>query len=485
MVSFISLIRAPRAETWLRAFAGRLRFTDTIIVVTAVFTAQALRFGLTTEDVLPNAGSAAEIDIAYTGVSVVVVLGWLAALAMYGSRDVKVIGNGTTEYRRVADASVRFFGVLAIIAFVFKLQIARGYLLLALPIGIFLLLLSRWVWRNWLAARRQQGGFVRRAVVVGAHDKAKHVAEQIVREPGSGILVVGALTDSFHDEVIPGVPRIGGFDDVSSTISGIGADTVVFAGSDSISPNRLREMGWDLEARRVDLIVAPALTDIAGPRIHARQVAGLPLIHVDYPSFTGIRYATKRAFDVVVSASLLLVLSPVLLAIAVLVRRDGSPALFRQQRVGHGGRDFSMIKFRSMTANAEQHLASLLDQNEGNGVLFKMKDDPRITKIGKTLRRYSLDELPQLWNVLRGDMSLVGPRPPLAGEVARYGDWMRRRFLVKPGITGLWQVSGRSNLSWDESVRLDLYYVENWSLTTDFLLLWRTVRAVTKADGAY
>lgn len=481
----MSLIRAPRAETWLRSFAGRLRFTDTVIVVATVFTAQTLRFGLTAEDMLPNVGTALEIDIAYTGVSIIVALGWLAALSIYGTRDTKVIGNGTSEYRRVADASLRFFGMLAILAFVFKLQIARGYLLLALPIGIFLLLVSRWLWRNWLAARREEGGFVRRALVIGEHDKAKHVAEQIAREPGSGMLMVGALTDSFHDEVIPGVPRIGGFDDVSSTISGIGADTMVFAGSDSISPARLREMGWDLEARRVDLIVAPALTDIAGPRIHARQVAGLPLIHVDYPSFTGIRYATKRAFDVVVSAMLLLLLSPVMAMIAMLVRTDGSPALFRQQRVGHGGRDFAMIKFRSMTANAEHHLASLLDQNEGNGVLFKMKDDPRITKIGKILRRYSLDELPQLWNVLRGDMSLVGPRPPLASEVAHYGDWMRRRFLVKPGITGLWQVSGRSNLSWDESVRLDLYYVENWSLTTDFLLLWRTVRAVTKADGAY
>ncbi|QMU97416.1 sugar transferase [Microbacterium esteraromaticum] len=481
----MSLIRAPRAETWLRAFASRLLFTDTLIVVATVFTAQALRFGLSTEDVLPDVGTALEIDIAYTAISVVVAAGWLAALAVYGTRDLKVIGNGSTEYRRVADASLRFFGVLAILAFVFKLQIARGYLLLALPIGIFLLLVSRWAWRNWLAARRQQGGFVRRALVVGEHDKARHVAEQIVREPDSGIVVVGALTDSLEDELSPSIPRVGGFDDVSSAISGIGADTVVFAGSDSISPARLRELGWDLESRRVDLIVAPALTDIAGPRIHARQVAGLPLIHVDYPSFTGIRYATKRAFDIVVSAMLLILLSPVLLTIALLVRRDGHPALFRQQRIGHGGRDFAMIKFRSMTANAEKHLASLLDQNEGNGVLFKMKDDPRITKIGKTLRRYSLDELPQLWNVLRGDMSLVGPRPPLASEVARYGDWMRRRFLVKPGITGLWQVSGRSNLSWDESVRLDLYYVENWSLTTDFLLLWRTVRAVTKADGAY
>lgn len=486
MVTLMSLIRAPKAETWLRAYARRLTATDTVIVIVAVFSAQLLRFGLGSSDLLLADSSVAANDVTYTVVSVLVVIGWLIALTVHSSRDHTIIGNGTSEYIRVADASLRYFGVVAIIAFLFKIQLARGYLLLALPIGVALLLLSRWMWRNWLAARRTEGGFVRRAVVIGAHDAAEHVAEQIVRETGSGIMLIGAVTDGVGDEeLVPGVSRIGGFDDITAQLDAVGADTVVYAGSDAISPAQLRELGWDLDARQVDLIVAPKLTDIAGPRIHARPVAGLPLIHVEYPSFTGMRYATKRAFDILGSAALLTLLSPILLLIAVLVRRDGHPALFMQRRVGLDGKEFAMIKFRSMTADAEDRLASLLDQNEGNDVLFKMKDDPRITRIGKTLRRYSLDELPQLWNVLRGDMSLVGPRPPLAKEVSRYGEWMQRRFLVKPGITGLWQVSGRSDLSWEESVRLDLYYVENWSLTTDFLLLWRTARAVAKADGAY
>jgi exopolysaccharide biosynthesis polyprenyl glycosylphosphotransferase len=248
----------------------------------------------------------------------------------------------------------------------------------------------------------------------------------------------------------------------------------------------MRQLGWELEASSTTLIVAPALTDVAGPRIHARPVAGLPLIQVDYPAFTGRRYALKRAFDIVVSLLALVILSPVLLVIALLVRRDSpGPALYTQERVGLNGARFHMLKFRSMVVDAEAQLPSLLDRSDGNGVLFKLKSDPRVTRIGAVLRRYSLDELPQLVNVLVGEMSLVGPRPPLASEVERYDEWAHRRLLVRPGITGLWQTQGRSDLSWEDSVRLDLYYVENWSLTGDVIILYRTIRAVVRASGAY
>jgi exopolysaccharide biosynthesis polyprenyl glycosylphosphotransferase len=248
----------------------------------------------------------------------------------------------------------------------------------------------------------------------------------------------------------------------------------------------MRQIGWALEATSTNLIVAPALTDVAGPRIHARPVAGLPLIQVDYPEFEGRKYAAKRAFDLVVSFLALVVLSPLFLVLALLVRNDSpGPAFFSQERVGLNGRRFHMLKFRSMVVDAETRLPTLLDRTDGNGVLFKLRSDPRVTRVGAVLRRYSLDELPQLVNVLKGDMSLVGPRPPLAAEVERYDEWTRRRLLVRPGITGLWQTQGRSNLSWEDSVRLDLYYVENWSLTGDIIILYRTVRSVARAEGAY
>jgi exopolysaccharide biosynthesis polyprenyl glycosylphosphotransferase len=194
----------------------------------------------------------------------------------------------------------------------------------------------------------------------------------------------------------------------------------------------------------------------------------------------------KRLFDVLASTLLIIVSSPLMAVVAILVKVESSgPVLFKQERVGMEGKHFPMLKFRSMVLDAEQHLTDLAHHNEGSGLLFKMKNDPRVTRVGKLLRKFSLDELPQLFNVFAGSMSLVGPRPPLPSEVAAYEQDVRRRLLVKPGLTGLWQVSGRSNLSWQDSVRLDLYYVENWSLAGDLMILLRTFRAVFRGAGAY
>jgi exopolysaccharide biosynthesis polyprenyl glycosylphosphotransferase len=232
--------------------------------------------------------------------------------------------------------------------------------------------------------------------------------------------------------------------------------------------------------------MAPALTDIAGPRIHTQQVAGLPLIHVTTPSLEGGQRVAKRLFDVVVSGALIFLAAPLMAILALLVKVDSrGPILFKQERVGIEGVHFGMLKFRSMVVDAERRLAELEHRNEGNGVLFKIRNDPRITRVGRILRKYSLDELPQLFNIFAGSMSLVGPRPPLPREVEAYEHDVRRRLLVKPGLTGLWQVSGRSNLSWQDSVRLDLYYVENWSLAGDVVIILRTVRAVFHSTGAY
>jgi len=473
------------AADWQTTYRRRLLAGDIAIVLITVFGAQLLRFGEDSATLHIPGFSGAAFALGYTFVSLIFAAAWLVALHGYGTRDVKVIGSGTQEYRRIVDASIRIFGVLTIAAFLLRVEVARAYLLIALPAGLALLLTGRWLWRGWLSAQRSRGEFLTRVVLVGEHSTSQHIAREVQRDHAAGYQIVGAVTERGSGSLLPGIPVLGDLDTMLGSIDAADADAVVYSGSDLISPPRLRQFGWDLQSRSIDLIVAAALTDVAGPRIHARPVAGLSLIHVDYPEFTGFRYATKRAFDVCVSSLALVLLAPVLALLALWVRTDGGPALFFQERIGLDGRRFRLVKFRSMVPDAEAQLSDLLARSDGDGLLFKMRVDPRVTRVGTFLRRHSLDELPQLWNVLRGDMSLVGPRPPLLREVRQYEQRDQRRLLVKPGITGLWQVSGRSDLSWEDSVRLDLYYVENWSLTGDLVILWRTVRALLHGRGAY
>ena len=261
---------------------------------------------------------------------------------------------------------------------------------------------------------------------------------------------------------------------------------MIVAGPGKGGGKYIQELGWQLEESATELILTTGLTNVAGPRIHARPVEGLPLMHVELPQYTGARHTLKRLFDIAASASALLFLLPVFLLLAILIKRDSpGKVLFRQERVGKGGKKFLMVKFRSMVESAEDDLSGLLDQNEGAGMLFKMQHDPRVTEVGRWMRKYSLDELPQFWNILKGDMSLVGPRPPLQREVDGYKNRVHRRLYIKPGLTGMWQTNGRSELNWQDSVRLDLYYVENWSLAGDLIIIWRTALQMIRPVGAY
>jgi len=286
--------------------------------------------------------------------------------------------------------------------------------------------------------------------------------------------------------VIADVPVVGGLDSVSEVVQRFDADTVAVLACPEMAGERLRRLAWDLEKTGTDLCVAPALLDVAGPRTTIRPVAGLPLLHMDHPEFSGGLQIVKAAFDKLAATAALIAAAPLLVLLALVIRLDdGGPALFRQTRVGKDGRNFSVFKFRTMVADAESRKSELVDRNQQQGPLFKIRNDPRITRVGSWLRRWSLDELPQLLNVLTGEMSLVGPRPALPEEAAMYGDHVRRRLAVKPGMTGLWQVNGRADLSWDESVRLDLRYVENWSFMLDLQILWKTCAAVVRGSGAY
>lgn len=474
---------------WARSYSLRVAITDIIVITWAVVGTQIAWFG-TLDSSLNLQKYRGGFGLSYTLISVVLILSWFLVLAAFATRDVRVIGTGPTEYKRVVDATVRLFGVVAIVAFLFQLDLARGYILMSLPVGVLALLASRWIWRQWLSAQREQGRYSSRVLLLGSRDSVSAIARDLARAPYAGYLVVAACVpgDTFGGSLTGGIPVRGEIDDIQSIMRSTGADTVVVTSSDELSPERIRELSWSLEPGRQHLVLVPSLTDVGGPRIHMRPVAGLPLIHVETPTYDGLKRFSKRAFDISSAALLIVLLSPVLIVIAITVRLSTPGGVFfRQRRVGLDGKQFEMLKFRSMSVDAEQLLGELrvLQGAEGNSVLFKMKNDPRITPVGGFLRRFSLDELPQLFNVFTGSMSLVGPRPPLEREVQQYENHVHRRFLVKPGVTGLWQVSGRSNLSWEDSVRLDLYYVENWSMTGDFVILWRTLKAVVAKDGAY
>ncbi|WEO77978.1 sugar transferase [Cryobacterium sp. SO2] len=464
--------------------------TDLLVLIWVVFGVQIAWFGMSAANVGVGSNRTV-VAVSYTLISVSIILSWMLMLGIFGTRGYRVLGTGPQEYRQVADATVRLFGLVAIVAFLLKIDFARGYILIAFPLGLAVLVFSRWIWRIWLGAKRADGQYCSRVLLVGSRVSTAHLAGELARNPAAGYLVVGAcVPNSVGTDPLPGldIPVFGDVDNVQEAMTAVGADTVVVASSGELSPQQMRELSWRLEPGRQHLVVAPSLTDIGGPRIHTRPVAGLPLIHVEVPRYEGRRQFAKRAFDLVGSALFILVLSPVLAAIAIAVKlTTPGPILFQQERVGINGDKFRMIKFRSMVTGAENQLAALhgMDRNAGNSVMFKMRNDPRITPLGGFLRRFSLDELPQLFNVFAGTMSLVGPRPSLSTEVDEYETYVHRRFLVKPGITGLWQVSGRSNLSWADSVRLDLFYVENWSITGDISILWRTTRAVLARDGAY
>ncbi|MDE8585929.1 sugar transferase [Arthrobacter sp. NQ4] len=464
-----------------------MRFVDGFVIIWAVAGAYVIRFGFE-----PSSGEAG-VEANYLWFSAALCFAWWLMLGAWNSRQSRILGSGPDEYKRITAASLWLFGLIAIISYVFQIETARGYVGIALPVGLVGLILARWLLRQHLSVNRQSGASMSRLLILGGPGAIAHLATTLREARHAGYLPVAAYMPG-GDPGITSEPEskldvLGHQTDTTSILDAIercGADAVAVSAGVQLHPQTLRHLGWALASKNVGLIMAPALTDIAGPRIHTQQVAGLPLIHVTTPTLEGGQRVAKRLFDVVAAGMLILVACPAMALIALTVKLSSpGPVLFRQERVGIGGSLFKMLKFRSMVVDAELLLEKLQGRNEGNGVLFKLKDDPRVTQVGKILRKYSLDELPQLFNVVAGSMSLVGPRPPLPKEVEVYEHDVRRRLLVKPGLTGLWQVSGRSNLSWQDSVRLDLYYVENWSLAGDLVILLKTARAVFKSTGAY
>lgn len=467
--------RVPgRTLSWRRSYRRRAVTGDLCCGLLAVTIALTVRFGV---DFTRN----------YLLFSLAFPLIWVVTLSLSGAYDVRFIGAGSDEFRKVLNAGISLTAALAIFSYAINDELSRGYLLISVPTVTATDLVARLLLRKWLHRLRASGRCMSTVVAVGHRQAVCDLITELRRDKYHGMTVVAACVAEQGDaHPVAGVPVFGGLGDIAGVVRRCAADSVAVLACPELDAVKLRALAWELEKTETDLCVAPALLDVAGPRTTVRPVAGLTLLHVDHPQLSGPRLVMKGLFDRSVAGLALVLLAPVLMVLALAIRlSDPGPALFSQIRVGKEGRAFRIYKFRTMVVDAEQRKAELMAANDSDGVLFKMRRDPRVTAVGERLRRWSVDELPQLVNVFRGEMSLVGPRPALPAEAEMYAEHVRRRLVVKPGLTGLWQVNGRSDLSWEESVRLDLRYVENWSFALDLQILWKTISVIFRGSGAY
>lgn len=465
--------RRPERRGVLAPYRTRLMVTDAAAI--------AIAFGCGL--LVSSRASTWAIDptLAIYGTPVAIALLWLAMLALRGAYDQRVIGLGTEEIRRVVSATLYTFAVVAGISYLIRADISRAYAFVSLPLGLFLIVSGRFAWRGWLYRQRGRKAFQNGTLIIGSGPASDEIAERLERDAYAGYRVAGGYAAPATSVDALGDWLAG----LTAAIDELGVEAIAIAPSETITSETIRQVAWQLEGRAVDLLIAPAMMDISGPRLSVRPAAGLPLLHLDEASLTRPQRFAKRALDLVGAFTMIVLLSPVLIASALAVRVSSrGPVIFRQTRIGRAGEPFTMLKFRTMVQNADELREQLRAQHKLDDPMFKLVDDPRITKPGRFLRRWSLDELPQLFNVLGGSMSLVGPRPHPLDDVNRYEIEAYRRLALKPGLTGLWQVEGRSDLDWAEALQLDLYYVESWSLSGDIVLLARTVRAVIQGRGA-
>jgi exopolysaccharide biosynthesis polyprenyl glycosylphosphotransferase len=475
-------------ENWRTRYARRLLVGDFIVLVVALATAQFVRFG--TGDQPPVDGS----WLSYPALGVLLAVGWWTALQIHRVRSRRIVGHGSEEYRRVVVATFRTFAVLALLTVAFQIDASRLYLATAFPLGLAGLLLERKVARVRLHRSRTQGHALERILVVGGERSATSLARWFAKHPENGFEVSGVWVpdnemplSAMLDGATRHVPVMSAHVGLPEALSQSRAEAVIVTDTEHLGHESLRDLTWQLEGTGVDLLLSPNVLDVSSSRLTLHDVSGMPLLHLSEPQYAGASRLGKTLFDSVGAAVLIVAFSPFLIATALAVKLSSrGPVFYRQERVGKGGRAFGMIKFRSMRVGADAELEALLAA-EGKSLaeLPKLTRDPRVTRVGAFIRRFSIDELPQLFNVLKGDMSLVGPRPQRDFEVEEYDHVATRRLTVRPGMTGLWQVSGRSDLSYDEAIRLDVHYVENWSMTQDVMILWRTLRAVVASDGAY
>jgi exopolysaccharide biosynthesis polyprenyl glycosylphosphotransferase len=456
---------------WKPNLRKNISIVDFISLLFAVTLILTLRFPQTWQ------GELSAYETRNIFLALLVLVSWLFFLWFNGSRDTNILGFGADEYKRLINATLFSFTSIAFISYIFKLEISRAFILLVFPFGLITLFVSRRMLRSRLLKARSEGRYLSKVLLL-------HSGENDPVESRLSIASHAGFDVVYKVQTLEGLKL--DFKQIVAKAIENNCDQIMVGQSAIISAAELRKLGWALEETSIDLIVAPAVTEIAGPRLKVSNVEGLPLLHLEQPVFSGVSRVTKRLLDLVLSVIGLIVISPFLLIVALIIKfYDRGSIFYTQKRIGQNNKEFSVYKFRTMYEGSHEQRGKVMAETNKDPRLAKDPQDPRVTKPGLFLRRWSIDEIPQIINVLKGEMSLVGPRPPLAEEVNQYEKSEKRRLLVKPGLTGLWQVSGRSELDWEDAVRLDLYYVENWSLTLDILIIIRTAAAVWRGEGAY
>lgn len=459
----------------LRVYAIRAIVWDVIALIIAGVTGFVLRWAIPFNVQFD--------DLTHVSLVVIVVGAWLSTLVLRGAYDTRILGVGSEEFKRVVGATATVFGAVAIVVFALKIDLSRGFVLITFVTGMLLLLAVRWVLRAWLRNERRYGHFLHRTIVIGAEPMKSDTVDLLDRDPVAGFTVVDVIEEPAAD--IDDDTLDAWLDEVMTRIALEDADTVAVAGSPAMGHTVVQRLAWRLEGPRVDLLVAPAVGDVAGPRVTMRMAADLPLLHLDEPHLTGPKRAIKRTLDLLGGIALFVVFLPFMLVAAVGTKLTSrGPMFYFQERVGRGGRLIRVAKFRTMVVGADQLRDEVIGAPDEQ-IAARYRNDPRITGFGRFLRRWSIDEMPQVVNVIGGSMSLVGPRPVLVDELPLLGDADHRRHLTKPGLTGLWQVSGRKQVDWEERMRMDLDYVEHWSPALDLVIVAKTVKAVLVGDGAY
>jgi len=452
---------------------------DAIAISTALFIASVLRFEVANE--------APAASISYTGIVVLTTPVWLLLFWAYGLYEPRQVLGPVNEFKQVFHGVFAGTALLFVADSIFRANISRGWILSVFVLGLATVGGERLTVRKMLHFLRRRGGDSTRTIVLGTNHEARTVAKTLEREGWLGYRIVGFVDDDgVPDTDLGDGQRVLGKTSELKELIGRERAGMLLVAATAFDAARLNRLFWELQDVDIDLQITSGTIDLMASRMIVQSVAGVPLLYVRRTGMDRAQRILKRTIDVVGSAVGLVLLAPFFAVVAAAIKRDTEgPVFFPQVRCGQDGRLFKCRKFRTMVRDAETRRAELEHLSEGPGLLFKLKEDPRVTKVGRFLRRYSFDELPQLWNVLRGEMSLVGPRPALPSEVEQYDDWVRNRLKVKPGMTGLWQVSGRTETSFADYIRYDLFYIQNWSLSLDLWILWRTLRAVLSAEGAH
>ena len=479
-------------------FRNWILFFDAFVCSICIFLIHLSRFGINPNSFEVTYGTTV-LQISYLFIDLISIPLWILFLTAFRTRQDHILGIGTAEYSLVAKATVVFFASEALAMYFFNASFSRYYFFVGMPLGVMLLVISRWVLRKQLRKIRASGLLTKPTVIVGTSSDVDELFRRIKSHPAAGLQPIGKIyyqtltdqTSNFsHSESTETFPTVIFRDDaqIVELVSSFRAEVVIFADQGNITPTKLKHLIWELDSGGFGVILAPGIVDVTPQRIQMYPISSSMLLKIDFSGLSKIQKLVKRTIDISASLVGLLLTSPIFLVCSIAIKiEDSGPIFYKQIRIGLSGKPFTIFKFRSMNTTF-QVVPPLAKSNQvalANDVLFKMKDDPRVTKVGKVIRKWSIDELPQLVNILIGNMSLVGPRPPLPNEVEKYDSHVFRKFYVKPGLTGLWQVSGRSNLSWYDSVQIDLYYVDNWSLAGDFSILIQTIKVVLKREGAY